>query len=139
MSKYKNKLKFIEIFDESKSIGEQASNLKDFVNAQPLENESEILSYLEKGIILFLRPVAVFDCLGDTGKFVGGANIYTDGNWLWKGYLPYFIKNYHVSLPMDFVEHARSNNWTLPEVSKKEEKLLAEEVVDMLKLEKCSL
>ncbi|MEV6384336.1 hypothetical protein AB0M31_33580 [Streptomyces sp. NPDC051773] len=83
----------------------------------PSESEGDLVRYLRAGATLIATPSAVPDVLGEPGAFIGGLHLLTDGRWLWYSDLAHYVDRYHVELDPAFIEHARSNNWTVPQVS----------------------
>ena len=43
-------------------------------------------------------------------------SLLTDGHWVWSVALIYYVKNYNVRLPDDFVRHARSKAFEISQV-----------------------
>lgn len=80
-------------------------------------HEGDLVRYLRAGTTLVATPSAVPDVLSETGAFIGGLHLLTDGHWLWYSDLAHYVGHYHVELDPAFIEHARSNNWTVPQVS----------------------
>ncbi|MFG1808201.1 hypothetical protein [Streptomyces sp. NPDC049040] len=81
------------------------------------EHEAGLVQYLHGGATLVLSPSAEPDVLSETGEFIGGLHLLTDGQWLWYSDLAHYVTRYHVELDLAFVEHARSHNWTVPQIS----------------------
>ncbi|OSP38959.1 hypothetical protein B7767_34455 [Streptomyces sp. 13-12-16] len=52
----------------------------------------------------------------DAPNMTGIGSLITDGTWLWREDLSYYIAKYHVSLPNDFLERIRSLDYTAPTV-----------------------
>ena len=44
----------------------------------------------------------------------GVASEYTDGTWLWRGDLSYYVRNYKLKLPEEFIDDMIRNNWKVP-------------------------
>lgn len=72
---------------------------------------------MRAGATLVATPSAVPNVLSGTGAFIEGLNLLTDGCWLWYSDLAHYVGCYHVELDPAFVEHARSNNWAVPQLS----------------------
>ncbi|MFJ3791485.1 hypothetical protein [Kitasatospora sp. NPDC090091] len=114
------------IFDKFPSVGgfrelkygsPDGPSIRTAVRAAAPEHEGDLVRYLRAGTALVLMPAAVPDVLSETGAFIGGLHLLTDGHWLWYSDLAHYVGRYHVELDPAFVEHARSNNWTVPQVS----------------------
>ena len=60
---------------------------------------------------MFIVTPGVVEDVIDPPK--GNASVpsgYTDGIWLWPGDLVYYVENYNLKLPDDFVGTMRKNN-----------------------------
>jgi hypothetical protein len=42
------------------------------------------------------------------------AHLFTDGEYLWRVDLAYYVEKYHLQLPDDFLTHMKSRNWLPP-------------------------
>jgi hypothetical protein len=47
---------------------------------------------------------------------VSGGSLLTDGTWLWRDDLAYYVDRYHLALPADFVARVRELGYSPPEV-----------------------
>lgn len=57
------------------------------------------------------------DVLDPDGPDLPGiGSMYTDGTWIWREDLRYYLATYHVALPDDFVKHIRALDYTAPAV-----------------------
>ncbi|KAB1987024.1 hypothetical protein F8144_19790 [Streptomyces triticiradicis] len=52
----------------------------------------------------------------EASELSGIGSLYTDGIWLWRQDLSYYLAKYHVSLPPDFVTQVRNARHQVPEV-----------------------
>ncbi|MFF9458669.1 hypothetical protein [Streptomyces flaveolus] len=41
----------------------------------------------------------------------------TDGQWLWYSDLAHYVERYHVTLDERFIQHARNQHWTPPQLT----------------------
>lgn len=44
------------------------------------------------------------------GKNIGTLCILTDGAWVWPGDIAYYVENYNILLPDEFIENVIKNN-----------------------------
>jgi hypothetical protein len=95
--------------------------------AEPDEGPDEmaIVRYLEAGATLAATGSMVDDCLDGAKKAVAPLEIATDGRWVWPRDLAYYVGEYHVRLPPDFVEHMRARGWKAPAFTREEMERLA--------------
>jgi hypothetical protein len=69
------------------------------------------VQYLNAAATLAATGSLVDDALDATKKAVAPLEIATDGMWVWPRDLAYYVGNYHVVLPSEFVEHMRICSW----------------------------
>ena len=86
---------------------------------------TQVCGYLEAAAVLAATASLADDWFDDSKKGVAELGLRTDGVWVWPNDLAYYVKNYQVSLPMDFLEHMAAHNWVPEELSP--EQLLAAE------------
>lgn len=92
----------------------------DFVSRGDLGVRDLLASYLESGSLLAVTGKNVFDVLAEKQVVAGRLALITDGAWLWPADLSYYVRNYNILLPEDFVEYASERNWRPPELSSAE-------------------
>ncbi|MEV7489056.1 MULTISPECIES: hypothetical protein [Streptomyces] len=81
------------------------------------KHEGDLVQYLHAGSTLVATPSAAPDVLSESGAIIGGLHLLTDGHWLWYSDLAHYVRRYHVELDPAFIEHARGNNWSAPQIS----------------------
>jgi hypothetical protein len=92
-------------------------SIKDAVRPSGDPDERRILDYLRSGTEIWSEMSAGPDVLDpDAPNMTGIGSLITDGTWLWREDLPYYIAKYHVFLPNEFLEHIRSLDYTAPTV-----------------------
>ncbi|WP_141544550.1 hypothetical protein [Amycolatopsis sulphurea] len=80
-------------------------------------HETKIINYLKRGIGLFDIMEGTDDPVADDGSGVsGGSSLLTDGVWVWRLDLPYLVEKHHLALDGEFISHARSMNYAIPEI-----------------------
>jgi hypothetical protein len=88
-----------------------------------------ILAYLAQGVLcgLCYDKGMLYDVLqptrrippspipGETGnvQVIHPNVLLTDGVWLWPGALLYYVQEYHLDLPREFIHHAESHQWKI--------------------------
>jgi len=105
-------------------------SIVEFTSEQPQVHQRDLLRYLRSGLI---TGIAMGGSLPDyidrskkadatiDGKMMGelpaspglwgGVNEMTDGEWGWHVALIYYVENYNVRLPEEFIKHARRHHW----------------------------
>src|SRR5687767_14713440 len=105
-------------FDELNVASPTGLSLKESVGSQPYPEENKIIDYLESGYWIEIRGGIYYDLLSVEKKYAPSPSILTDGVWFWTECLKYYVKEYYVSLPEDFIKHLKSNNWKVPWIYK---------------------
>ncbi|MEU3722590.1 hypothetical protein [Streptomyces sp. NPDC031705] len=60
-------------------------SIRDLVRETARSDEAAILGYLDSGYEILSFMGSVKDVLGSGEKILGGDNIVTDGEWVWRG------------------------------------------------------
>ncbi len=76
--------------------------------------EDEIVQYLNSGVDAGVAMIVEHDYLQEPPVALGEATLKTDGEWVWPASLTYYVREYHISLPQDFVEKMQINGWSVP-------------------------
>jgi hypothetical protein len=87
-----------------------------------------LLSYLGQGVVCgifhdkgllydVLQPGRAIDTtsVSQTGEIppIPPNVLLTDGVWLWPGALLYYVREYHLRPPAEFVQHAEAHQWRI--------------------------
>ncbi|MEU9217001.1 hypothetical protein AB0D47_10710 [Streptomyces sp. NPDC048376] len=91
--------------------------IKDAVRSSGDGNEHRLVGYLRRGSGIWSEMGAEADVLDpEAPTLVSGGSLLTDGVWLWRDDLAYYVDRYHLALPADFVARVRELGYTPPEV-----------------------
>ncbi|EFL15239.1 hypothetical protein [Streptomyces sp. C] len=99
------------------AAGSPEGSIEDFVRESPEPDEAAILRYLDDGCEILSFMGSVKDVLGSGERIVGGDNILTDGEWVWRGDLWYYVLTYHLALPAEFLQQVRARQYLTSDVS----------------------
>ncbi|MFE9772287.1 hypothetical protein ACFYOV_11540 [Streptomyces sp. NPDC005931] len=92
-------------------------SIRDAVRPAGEPDEQNILEYLRNGTEIWSETSAGPDVLDpEASTMTGIGSLITDGTWLWREDLPYYVATYHVLLATEFLEHVRSLNYSAPAV-----------------------
>ncbi len=80
-----------------------------------VDDESKIVDYLKSGIDAGAVMMIENDVLATSSKAIGEVLLKSDGVWIWPTSLAYYVKEYHLSLPTEFIEHMVKNDWRVPD------------------------
>ncbi|MFF1698244.1 hypothetical protein ACFVXC_32260 [Streptomyces sp. NPDC058257] len=114
-------IKVAGFFEElSPGWGLQTSGpIREFTNPIGVPDEDRIISYLRSGTGIWSEMSAGPDVLDPHAPMLSGiGSLYTDGEWLWREDLAYYVETYHITLPADFVSRIRHFTYSAPEIEK---------------------
>ncbi|MFI9616043.1 hypothetical protein ACIHCM_30920 [Streptomyces sp. NPDC052023] len=87
-------------------------SIRDAVGTTGDPDEASIVAYLRGGTGIWSEMGAEPDVLDPVGpSLTGAASLYTDGEWIWREDLIYYVVKYHVTLPEDFLSHVRARDY----------------------------
>ena len=73
-----------------------------------------VLNYLTQSTGIFDWLETVRDCVNRENTIVGGSCIWSDGEWIFREDLEYYVKEYDVALPSKFINKIVNNNGIPP-------------------------
>lgn len=86
----------------------------DFKNKMDPDIKPIVLSYLTQSTGIFDWLETVRDYFNSEKTIIGGSCIWSDGEWIFREDLAYYVKEYNVGLPNEFIEKIIENNGTPP-------------------------
>lgn len=90
-------------------------------------DEANIFRYLIEGETLAATGSMVDDYFDKRKTRISPLEIATDGRWVWPRDLAYYVANYHVCLPPEFIGYMRDCGWEVPRLTKEEMESVEEE------------
>ena len=106
-------------------VGSIADAIRDSASA----NEAEIVRYLESGITLIDIMEAGKDVISGDEYVTGCSSVLTDGTWIWRLDLPYYVNRYHLSLDSDFLDHLAKLGYVMPQLEREQVIPIARDVI----------
>jgi hypothetical protein len=96
---------------------EPQDSILDHLGPEPLPDVDQVVGYLEAGHVL-IDMMDVQDDVVDRsrGQLLNGSSIATDGDWLWREDLAYYVRRHNVVLPAEFLQLIRERGYTVPSV-----------------------
>jgi hypothetical protein len=96
---------------------EPQESIKAHVGPAPLEDVDQVVAYLRSGHPL-IDMMDVQEDVFDSSRrpIMNGSSIATDGDWLWRDDLAYYVRRHNVALPDEFLQLIRQRNYTVPDV-----------------------
>lgn len=93
-------------------------SIRDAVRSAGEPDEGRIVEYLRRGTGLWSEMSAGPDVLDPEGPVLTGTgSLRTDGTWLWREDLRYYLSTYHLALPAEFLAHVRRLGYAPPPVA----------------------
>jgi hypothetical protein len=110
----------VGFFRELRHGSKDGPSINDYRRHSAQPNEPRIVQYLNVAVTLATTGSVVDDALDATKKAIAPLEIATDGIWVWPRDLAYYVRNYHVVLPPEFVEHMRKCSWNPASLSRED-------------------
>ncbi|MFF4081034.1 hypothetical protein ACFYZN_16760 [Streptomyces sp. NPDC001777] len=96
------------------SFGTPRGSVRDFLAPNPYEDAKRITEYLIGGHEVFSILGSSTDVLGTGKTTLGGDSIFSDGEWIWRGDLWFYVRTHHVELPEEFLARIRQHDYLVP-------------------------
>lgn len=109
-------LRPVGFFEELGLAGHYAGKIRDVARKRAAPNERDVVSYLRGGYVLLDATESATDVIAGETRITGSSSLISDGTWVWRLDLPYYVERYHLSLPGDFMAHLTSLNFVMPEI-----------------------
>ncbi|MEV5803307.1 hypothetical protein [Streptomyces collinus] len=74
----------------------------------------DVVSYLKSGYPILDVMELTTDVIGGAFRVPGGSSVLTDGQYVWREDLAWYVEQYNIDLPRDFLETARSHGFRTP-------------------------
>jgi len=92
-----------------------APKLRACLDDKPVgENVQRVARYLRAGVQFSVVPMLVHDIIAEERSAIGPLRYLTDGEWVWRSDLPYYVEKYHCRIPSEFITHMKSRDWIPP-------------------------
>jgi hypothetical protein len=111
---------------------EPQESIRDHVAPGPLPDVDQIVGYLRSGHVLIDFMDVADDVFDQSRQVLGGPTTLTDGDWLWRDDLAYYVEKHNVSVPADFLELIRQRHYAVPEVDEPVLDRIADEAVRLM-------
>lgn len=110
-------MRFAGFFVEFGSINypEWQTRIVDSIGTSRSSDIDKIVNYLRSGHLLvdFMRLEP--DYFGTGALIDGGLSICTDGEWVWRADLAYYVDRHNVLVPGEFLNVIRASEYRVPE------------------------
>ncbi|MCA9088358.1 MAG: hypothetical protein KDA90_06945 [Planctomycetaceae bacterium] len=96
------------------SVEDQQRSLNSLRSDVAHPKEDQIVEYLVSGINVCVYMMHEHDYLADPPVFIGEGLVKSDGEWVWPASLAHYVREYHISLPQEFIEKMERTDWRVP-------------------------
>ncbi len=120
LSSGKVDLRPVGFFEELGLSAYYTGRIRDAVQSQAAPNEQMVINYLKGGHVLLDVPETTMDVVAGKERIVGGPSLVSDGTWVWRRDLAYYVSRYHLKLPPEFIEHLIRHKYLPPTLSEQE-------------------
>ncbi|MEQ4721417.1 hypothetical protein [Nonomuraea sp. B19D2] len=92
-----------------------------FSSIEKLHADRQVIAqYLQNGTELAVSGAMVSDIISAEAHYIGPLVTQTDGCWIWPSDLGYYVVNYGVALPDEFVQRVQALRGVPPKLTGKE-------------------
>lgn len=88
--------------------------LRSLAHQRAAAEEAGVIRYLDAGYLFAAVPGLEDDVLSPQRPIIGPLHVRTDGCFAWPSTLSYWVKQYHISLPQEFIDHMLKCEWSPP-------------------------
>jgi hypothetical protein len=107
------KLKRVGFFTELEHGDADGVSLKQSISSSQHPEKQKIINYLRSGICFIFSPGLVTDVLSESEEIISSLRILSDGTWAWPNCLIYYVDEYNVNLPDEFIDFMKNRNWMI--------------------------
>ena len=94
---------YLGFFSENNLYMANNGSIKQFIVSKVNYDKKKILDYLQNGKKEAICPKPTYDII--SGKMISTSfTVLTDGEYIWKNDLPYYVDKYNIKLPQSFIE-----------------------------------
>jgi hypothetical protein len=98
-------------FRELEHGNRQGPSIIEATNQIAPPDRNRVVQYLRSGSVLAATACLAAEDWFDSTKTSGSVEVLTDGVWAWPGDLAYYVENYGVGIPAEFLAHMHANKW----------------------------
>ncbi|MFI5929592.1 hypothetical protein ACIA3K_26960 [Micromonospora sp. NPDC051543] len=93
---------------------EPQESILDSVADEELPDLTQVVAYLKSGHVLIDVMDVADDAFDSTRQVMNGSTVVTDGDWLWRKDLAYYVGRHRIALPQDFLALIRERDYVVP-------------------------
>lgn len=93
---------------------EPQRSIFDSVADEELPDLTQVVTYLNSGHVLIDVMDVANDAFDSTRQVMNGSTVVTDGDWLWRKDLAYYVRRHRVAVPEAFLALIRERDYVVP-------------------------
>lgn len=106
------KLKPVGIYREMyRTPRTELPSLEESYTRRVIGDRSSVVEYMRAGTPVFDVMEDVVDLVGRREWIRSGPSLLSDGVWVWRVDSAYYLQNYSLDMPDEFLEHVRQRNY----------------------------
>ncbi len=113
-------MQFVGFLKEQDPNIHGARSIEQMFQSSHINNDerSKIINYLESGVFLCGAMSYIYD---DQDKPIGNLDYFTDGEFIWPVYFPYYLKKYDTFyIDKNFTESIKKRNYQIKSINAQE-------------------
>jgi hypothetical protein len=83
---------------------------------EPLPDVDRVVAYLRGGHKLMAFMDVADDVFDSSKQVMNGSSILTDGDWMWRNDIAYYVERHNVTPPPEMLELIRQRHYIVPDV-----------------------
>jgi hypothetical protein len=108
----------------------EARSLRQCISRGDAALQGKVADYLDRARMLSVTTMPVYDVLSDEKTQIGRHGTRTDGVWIWRADLSFYVRTYNILLPSEFTDRAAGFDWIPPAVTDERIDAIVEEITE---------
>lgn len=110
-------LRPVGFYEELGPVAHYAGKMREALQDKAAPDEQKVVNYLNGGYIMLDVPETATDVIAGKERIIGAPSLMSDGTWVWRLDLAYYVANYHLRLPAEFLDHLYRRQFLVPSLS----------------------
>lgn len=107
----------VGFYEELGPVAHYTGKMREALQNKATPDEQKVVNYLNSGYILLDVPETTADVITGRERIVGAPSLMSDGTWVWRLDLAYYVAHYHLKLPAEFLDHLYRRQFLVPTLS----------------------
>jgi hypothetical protein len=123
-------MKVAGFFRESVMTGQSGPSIRDSVAQSPMPDQARAAEYLRNGTSFASFTAIEPDPIDPSQPATEGVSLLTDGAWVWPSTLAVYVERHNVRVPVEFINHMRSRQWSPRQLSEARVSAIGDEIAN---------